>query len=194
MLSLRNRVLVFSRLGSQNVHHCNLITVLLEQVELTGFFVYCSSECQINDWRRKTGKIDYKSEYSALRVPSLLGNDDMQSFSTMMLSFFSYKGTEWPSSDKLQDLHENLLEENAVEHCFSSSRFPHITWNYYETEWWIYWYDNCKVGNIAPTLFHCCSESYAFEWDMSGCSHCAVQVFWKLLLHITRWGIGIPLE
>jgi hypothetical protein len=29
---------------------------------------------------------------------------------------------------------------------------------------------------------------------MSGCSHCAVQVFWKLLLHITRWGIGIPLE
>lgn len=178
MFNLRNHALVFSRLGSQNVHRCNLITVMqLEQVEITGFFCTAHQNVRLMLEGGKLAKLTTNQNTQHSVYHHYLA---MTTFSHLQLwccLFFFYKGTEWPSSDKLQDLRDNLLEENAAEHGFSSSRFPHITWNYLETQWWIYWYNNCKVGSITPSLFHCCSESYAFEWGMSGCSHCAVQVF-----------------
>jgi hypothetical protein len=53
-----------------------------------------------------------KLKYSALYIPSVLGNDDVQSSSTLVFS----KCTEWPGSDKLQNSLENLLHENVIEH------------------------------------------------------------------------------
>jgi hypothetical protein len=57
----------------------------------------------------QTDKTDDKSEYSALHKPPLLGNDNMES-SSIVLIF--QRCIECPRSGILQ----NLLEENATEH------------------------------------------------------------------------------
>jgi hypothetical protein len=63
-------------------------------------------------------------EYTALYIPSPIGNDDMQS---LTMSYFSpARAKNDPRSDEVQDLFEKLLEENTNEHGFLSSRFTHI--------------------------------------------------------------------